>query len=1369
MNDGKYLILFNSFDSAGRLQSQQRMGDFSIADNAVTSTEGMAKGMLPIGPVSSATELRIMYGLNNGYYEVRREQGFIPRSLQKSNQWHVKIKGMEGYHPVKTIQAPKEMHGKNTYLLEDGREIPADFVEDVQIPNMKEGDGPHKKLLKAIDPHVSAKMEGVKLSRQYHVPGLAGYSIDGKTIYIDSRMPMGFDDVHTDQFLLVHEATEKALMGKLGYSYRHAHDLALHAEKRAVERAGVDWNKYDAFMQHWIKQIGEQVPKEKRPPDLDPDRITHEHHTIRGLVAAALQKSEAPYRFVTIVVTNPRNDKILMGRRNDDDAWTFPGGKVENNETLEDGAKRELLEETGITAKTLRSIGSKRVSSRDGKPILVYVYGFEGDPETTTEMDPDEEVQEWKWIDKVNDFPKIKDNLHVPLSRNAVVGLLGLNKSEPLKKASSADDEFQELKRRVTNKDPSVTPEEIQNYIKAAHLRRETSGYAVTRHPNHTPDNLRTILEGESAEAGKANDMDYTHVARRGHLDEDLTNHLLDLANKGSDARNAEGPARTVWQNLNLNPSLQANHLEQLIRMYKPIGGIFHSKYDESYIYPHIANILKHPNVSEKIANSSEFSKHPSATIRRSVASSPAASHETITKLTADKDKFVRKNAINEARGRGIYEDPDKTEVSFGTNKMREIRDWVNAHGGVMSGKELEKQGFNLSSMGLGQLKRGDGTVVAEDIQRHIDSQPKHSYAVSHDTYGFDPDNEDYTDQRHPQHNDYIDYYDENRQQDESGFTTDYQLEREPNPIDEQRHSTEPSNVLQVNLTPEKVQQMKNAGVWDTFKKMNQASFNSSHPAAPHVGLGWVRYTEKPDGIFIDEIQSDLGQSFVRQAAAQAKHAVQNGQMSEPEAQQAIKDIEAKYPEDHYNKIKEIAFGGKHPSEVLHEVFHQTMRDKGKVGKPIHMWSDKGKANISLGKNQEKTLPAHMQVTYNQNPTKMGYKPAKYGELDTQTKHATKETKELFGQPTMKTTLRKAFDPKDHPRDEHGEFIAADPREQDHDGMFDTSDEENLDEKETLRILKELGLVGKDETKVGINPREEDHEGMFDTSGETPLDATESERIMRDLGILKKARPVSEKPQLSDMAKEIQRQAGVQIAQHRKPMPAITMPKTAVGLYRKQKVQAHHVSSSILRYAIHRIENMNTYKTPEGAEKADQDFMSRRDKAFKLANIPEDKAAKHYPIEALHHAILQRPHILDELVNHRDQLHSFLKQNNKVALIDNEPHVALARGLGYGARQADPMLASYQDTRANTVGGRIKQFHHHWVPLKNVWYSYDHGPQDAYYMPRRPAEDEYMVSPHELKTAQKDDLKKLVPRKPPTKVQIRPGVWEIRNPDARSE
>ena len=92
-----------------------------------------------------------------------------------------------------------------------------------------------------------------KLDREHDIPYLAGYSMDGKTIYIDRHMPrsMTFDgrEIDTDRFLILHEEVEKTLIDQLKLHYLHAHQIAAHAEEAAVRAAGVPWRDYDRFMQ----------------------------------------------------------------------------------------------------------------------------------------------------------------------------------------------------------------------------------------------------------------------------------------------------------------------------------------------------------------------------------------------------------------------------------------------------------------------------------------------------------------------------------------------------------------------------------------------------------------------------------------------------------------------------------------------------------------------------------------------------------------------------------------------------------------------------------------------------------------------------------------------------------------------------------------------------------------------------------------------------------------------------------------------------------------------------------------------------------------------------------------------------------------
>lgn len=110
------------------------------------------------------------------------------------------------------------------------------------------------------------------LDRGWDIPYLAGYSRDGKTVYIDRHLPESFESEgkrhFVDPFLILHESVEKALLDELGLVYQHAHQIALRAEEAAVRASGISWKEYDRFMQQYIKSAGHENLK-KIPPELD--------------------------------------------------------------------------------------------------------------------------------------------------------------------------------------------------------------------------------------------------------------------------------------------------------------------------------------------------------------------------------------------------------------------------------------------------------------------------------------------------------------------------------------------------------------------------------------------------------------------------------------------------------------------------------------------------------------------------------------------------------------------------------------------------------------------------------------------------------------------------------------------------------------------------------------------------------------------------------------------------------------------------------------------------------------------------------------------------------------------------------------------
>jgi hypothetical protein len=168
-------------------------------------------------------------------------------------------------------------------------------------------EAPHKKLRLPewfvsrlmMDRALDAVVRRVKkFDRDHDIPYLAGYSVDGKTIYIDRHMPRSFKykgrDVDTDRYLVLHEEVEKTMIDQLGLHYLHAHQIALRAEQAAVRAAGIDWRAYDKFMQRYVKTVGdERLTKVPADLDLKPYRDEHDIECLQR-IADALKAGDGP-------------------------------------------------------------------------------------------------------------------------------------------------------------------------------------------------------------------------------------------------------------------------------------------------------------------------------------------------------------------------------------------------------------------------------------------------------------------------------------------------------------------------------------------------------------------------------------------------------------------------------------------------------------------------------------------------------------------------------------------------------------------------------------------------------------------------------------------------------------------------------------------------------------------------------------------------------------------------------------------------------------------------------------------------------------------------------------------------------------------
>ena len=110
-----------------------------------------------------------------------------------------------------------------------------------------------------------------------------------------------------------------------------------------------------------------------------------------------------------------REKQILLGERlakNQSNCWQFPGGHLENNESVITCARREVLEETGVQIKNLRHLGYTdkqfEVASNNYITLLVSCDYDSGEADVREA----EKCASWRWFD----YQKLPAPLFVPIS-----------------------------------------------------------------------------------------------------------------------------------------------------------------------------------------------------------------------------------------------------------------------------------------------------------------------------------------------------------------------------------------------------------------------------------------------------------------------------------------------------------------------------------------------------------------------------------------------------------------------------------------------------------------------------------------------------------------------------------------------------------------------------------------------------------------------------------------------------------------------------------------------------------------------------------------------------------------------------------------
>jgi phosphoinositide 3-/4-kinase-like protein len=187
-------------------------------------------------------------------------------------------------------------------------------------------------------------------------------------------------------------------------------------------------------------------------------------------------------------------------------------------------------------------------------------------------------------------------------------------------------------------------------------------------------------------------------------------------------------------------------------------------------------------------------------------------------------------------------------------------------------------------------------------------------------------------------------------------------------------------------------------------------------------------------------------------------------------------------------------------------------------------------------------------------------------------------------------------------------------------------------------------------------------------------------------------------------------------------------------LFRSYKHTPHQPASVFLKYLVHRINHLDEYEDPVRGVGLDVEFLKHHQKG--------DASRKngHLAPQDFHVWMHTHPTMPEQLLVDKAKLHAELSRGVGLNIRDiaGTPHVALTRGLKSDIMDHEHALSSWSDLVNSGFGSYM---HHAWVPLKDLWYSYQFGDEEA--GGDAGHENEYLVShtgprfeaePHDVKS-----------------------------------
>ncbi len=110
-----------------------------------------------------------------------------------------------------------------------------------------------------------------------------------------------------------------------------------------------------------------------------------------------------------------RGQQLLLGERTaeaQENCWQFPGGHLENNEPVIACARREVLEETGLSIKKLRHLGfTDKTSAAAQQQYMTLLVSCEYKAGEAEILEP-EKCAGWQWFD----YQRLPSPLFAPIN-----------------------------------------------------------------------------------------------------------------------------------------------------------------------------------------------------------------------------------------------------------------------------------------------------------------------------------------------------------------------------------------------------------------------------------------------------------------------------------------------------------------------------------------------------------------------------------------------------------------------------------------------------------------------------------------------------------------------------------------------------------------------------------------------------------------------------------------------------------------------------------------------------------------------------------------------------------------------------------------